>query len=352
MILLLFSILALAWANSPWSASYEATLHFTFAGLTLHHWINDGLMSLFFLLVGLEIRHELHNGELSTPRKAMLPIFAALGGMVVPAFFYWILNRQAPASQGWGIPMATDIAFAIAVLSALGNRVPKSLKVFLTALAIVDDIGAIAVIAIFYTSEIFAAYLGYGALVAAGIFGSALAKAKSYLLYTALGIALWFCFLRSGIHPTLAGVIFAMLIPADLGEFFEQKLKRAVDLIVLPLFALANAGVAFSTSGITSSISLGVIAGLVLGKPIGITAFSWISVKSGTATLPVELKWSKIFGAACLGGIGFTVSLFIAQLAFTDASLVNDARLGIIVASVVSVIAGTLILQTKNFGST
>jgi NhaA family Na+:H+ antiporter len=406
--LLLCAALALGWANSPWGESYfhlwETRIGIRVAGraldLSLHHWINDGLMAVFFFVVGLEIKREMLVGELSSARQAALPIAGALGGMLVPALIYAAINAGGPGSPGWGIPMATDIAFALGVLALLGPRVPVVLKVFLTALAIADDIGAVLVIALFYTSD-----LAWSALLAgAGIVGVLIALnvlgVRRPAAYLVLGALLWLAFLQSGVHATVAGVVLAMTIPSRtrvheeeflavargaIDEFeaacqpgetvltngaqqeavealehvsegvqsplltMEHKLHTAVAFFVMPLFALANAGVAVGglLDALSLSVTLGVVLGLVLGKPLGITLFTWLAVRLGLATLPAQTSWRALHGVSWLGGIGFTMSLFIAGLAFSDASLLDSAKLGILAASLVAGVVGWTMLKSS-----
>jgi NhaA family Na+:H+ antiporter len=404
------TIAALVWANSPWAASYfhlwHTDLTFGFAGRhlsePLHFWINDGLMALFFLLVGLEIKREILVGELASFQKAALPIAAALGGMIVPAGLYFFLNRGGAGVSGWGIPMATDIAFALGVLALLGDRVPASLKVFLAALAIADDIGAVLVIAFFYTAQISWISLGAGGLFLAALIAANRAGVRHPLVYAVLGVGLWLAFLQSGIHATVAGVLLAMTIPAReridhraflarsekiLGEFrsaetagetvehsatksaalhmlardceraespmlrFEHALAPWIKHVVMPVFALANAGVvlgAGAASKLLESVSLGVICGLVLGKPIGIGAFAWLAARTRVAAMPEGVSWRQVVGVGMLGGIGFTMSLFVANLAFGETPVLETAKVGILAASVASGIAGVIVLWRKN----
>lgn len=309
MILFLATFIALVCANSPLANSYSDLWHFSVAGMSLQHWVNDGLMGVFFFVVGLELKKEILEGELSTPKKAMLPIAGALGGMIVPAIFYAILNWGEPSLHGWGVPMATDIAFAIGVLSFVGKMIPSSLKVFLTALAIVDDLGAVLVIALFYSSS-------------------------------------------SAFHPAILGVIIAALVPLKFGKKLEHQLQPWVNHLIMPIFALANAGVAFEKFAISSPVSLGIIAGLVLGKQSGITLFSWLSVKLNWAHLPRQVTWLQIYGAAWLGGIGFTMSLFIANLAFTNQADLDQAKLGILLASLVAAVGGLFVLRSSKRSDT
>ena len=308
------TVVALAWANSPWSGSYFHLWHtdptFGFAGRLLskplHFWINDGLMALFFLLVGLEIKRETLVGELASFRKAALPIAAALGGMIVPAALYFLFNRGGPGAAGWGIPMATDIAFALGVLALLGDRAPTSLKVFLAALAIADDIGAVLVIALFYTAQISWISIGVGGLVFVALIIANRTGLRHPLIYIVLGIGLWLAFLQSGIHATVAGVLLAIAIPArpsvnaeSLMLRFEHALMPWNKYVIMPVFALANAGVilgAGAARSLADPISLGVICGLVLGKPIGIVLFSWLATRSRIAAMLDGISWRQIAG--------------------------------------------------------
>lgn len=367
--LLLFScaVVALIWANSPFADAYDALLHtYITVGVgewELHesvlHWVNDGLMAVFFLLVGLEIKRELLTGELASPRRAALPIVAAIGGMVVPAGFYYALNASGVGASGWGIPMATDIAFALAVVMALGRRVPLALKVFLTAIAIVDDLGAVLVIALFYTSDVSPQALMVAGSALFALFVVNRAGFRSFLPYGLLGLVLWVAVLKSGVHATVAGVLLAFTIPArpDLVpdgidsplERVEHALAPWVNYLIMPIFALANAGVTFAGGGGAggSAITLGIVLGLVLGKPIGITLFSWLAVRLKIADLPGNASWLQVLGIGALCGIGFTMSLFIAGLAFDDAELLNSAKIGILGASVVATVLGTAVLLVR-----
>lgn len=403
-LLIVCTLAALIWANSPWAATYFSLWHtkliLGFAGRQLsedlHFWINDGLMAIFFLVVGLEIKREMLVGELSSTRKAALPIVAALGGMIVPAVIYFLFNRTGPGVTGWGISMATDIAFALGVLALLGDRVPNSLKVFLAALAIADDIGAVLVIAFFYTAQISWISLAVAGVFLVGLIVMNCIGARHPLFYIVLGLGLWLAFLQSGIHATVAGVLLALTIPARrridddglflersenlLEEFrhadaagdaihagatrsaalsllaeechlaespmlrFEHALAPWIKHAVMPIFALANAGVVFGQGSLVSPISLGLIGGLVFGKPIGIVGFSWLANRFRLAALPESVGWRQIMGVGMLGGIGFTMSLFIANLAFGAGSALETAKVGILVASVASGVAGALIL--------
>jgi NhaA family Na+:H+ antiporter len=406
-ILLLCTVAALVWANSPWASSYtdlwQTRLSIGLGSFVLAKplllWINDGLMAIFFFVVGLEIKREILIGELSSVKQAALPIAAAFGGMIVPAAIYFTLNIGTAAEAGWGIPMATDIAFALGILALLGDRVPLALKVFLTALAIVDDIGAVLVIALFYTAEISWMSLATGGVILILLMAANLLRIRHWLVYAVLGAALWLAFLKSGVHATVAGVLVAMTIPArariDAGEFlynsraaleeFEragasgddvltsddqqaavqaledgceavatplQRLEHAlhpwVTFAIMPVFALANAGVTIGgdfSAALTSSLSLGVIAGLVAGKQVGVTLFTWLAVRSGLATMPESMTWRQVYGVSWLAGIGFTMSLFIASLAFGDSPFLSTAKVGILTASLIAGIVGWIILR-------
>ena len=362
-------VVALAWANSPWSDSYFHLWHtdptFGFAGALLskplHFWINDGLMVLFFLLVGLEIKRETLVGELASFQKAALPIAAALGGMIVPAGLYALFNQGGPGAAGWGIPMATDIAFALGVLALLGDRAPVSLKVFLAALAIADDIGAVLVIAFFYTAQISWVSLGVGGLFFVALIAANRAGARHPLIYAVLGLGLWLAFLQSGIHATVAGVLLATTIPARdrVGSSafpaggqspmlrFEHALMPWNKYVIMPVFALANAGVVLGAGAARSlmdPISVGVICGLVLGKPIGIVLFSWLAMQCRVAAMLDGISWRQILGVGMLGGIGFTMSLFIANLAFGEDPALETAKVGILAASLMSALVGAVVL--------
>ncbi|MEZ4700989.1 MAG: Na+/H+ antiporter NhaA [Rhodothermales bacterium] len=403
-LLLLCSAVALIWANSPASSSYFALWEtYMTVGVGAFQinkpvllWVNDGLMAIFFFLVGLEIKRELLDGELASPRQAALPMAAALGGMLVPAGIYALLNAGTPYIAGWGVPMATDIAFALGVLALLGKKAPLSLKIFLSALAIVDDLGAVLVIALFYTEQISMTYLAIGGtLLAVSLMANRFGIRRT-AVYVVLGLGVWVMFLKSGVHATVAGVLLALTIPVhtrvDVPLFLEkgklmmdhirggshqangrpsgdqraaihglevlckvsesplQRMEHAlhgwVAFGIMPIFALANAGVALGGSGLgpigDNTILIGVALGLMLGKPIGVFAFTWLSVRAGVAVLPSGLTWHHIFGAACLAGIGFTMALFIANLAFSDATMLNSAKIGILGASLLSGVVGWL----------
>jgi Na+:H+ antiporter, NhaA family len=405
-LLLATAVVALVWANSPWAWAYQdlwatritvGTDAFNISK-PLQLWVNDGLMAIFFFVVGMEIKRELLVGELASVRRAALPAAAALGGAVVPALIYAALNAGGPGSPGWGIPMATDIAFALGVLALLGNRVPAALKVLLAALAIVDDLMAVLVIAIFYTAEIAANALAAAAVIFVLLVLANRLGVRAPLPYALLGIALWVAVLKSGVHATIAGVLLATTIPAwtridqpqfvararELVDLFargaargnalpsddqqaalaeledasravqsplqrlESALHPAVAFVIMPVFALANAGVSLTGDlGATlgSPVTLGIVLGLVVGKQVGITLAAWLATRAGLASLPEGVGWLHIYGMAWLGGIGFTMSLFIASLAFADEALLTSAKIGILLASSVAGVVGFVILS-------
>jgi NhaA family Na+:H+ antiporter len=354
LILVFATIVSLTLANSPFKSAYAGIWEMNISGHSLVHWINDGLMAIFFLMIGLELEREIYKGELANIKNAIFPIFAAIGGMIVPAGIYTFLNFGTEMQSGAGIPTATDIAFAIGILSLLGNKVPLSLKVFLTALAIIDDLGAILVIAVFYTSTI--AFSNLFIALGIGAFLFILNRLKIYNLipYLIGGIAMWYFMSHSGVHATITGVILAFLIPFGNGGkkspsyVLQHLLHRPVSFLILPLFALANTSITIGSdwqTGLTENYSIGILLGLVLGKPIGIWLFSLLGVGLGFCALPGELKWKNILGAGFLGGIGFTMSIFITLLAFDQAEIVNNAKITILIASLVAGITGYLILK-------
>ncbi len=403
-LLMICAVIALVIANTPLHDGYEHFLHeelaFRFGerefSLSIHHWINEALMALFFFVMGLELKRELLVGELATPSQALLPIFAATGGMLLPALGYFLFNPSGPEANGWGIPMATDIAFAIGALSLLGPRVPKSLVTFLIALAIVDDLGAVAVIALFYTSDIDLMALVYAVLLSLLLVAFNLAGVRRPLPYAGVGILLWTAMLASGIHATIAGIIVAFVIPirpkfhpatfiervkdsthemqksvamdpdiihntrlrslveslgngTRLAQAPAQRLEHALHLpvayLIIPIFALANAGIPidFGEFGavLSDQITLGVVCGLLLGKPLGIAGFTWVALKLGLAKLPTGLKMRHIFGVGLIGGIGFTMSIFIADLGFAgNPEQLLAAKTGILLASLLAGVGG------------
>lgn len=354
LILIIATALSLILANSQWQGAYTEFWATDWGGHTITQWINDGLMAIFFLLIGLELEREIYEGELSDIRNASLPIFAALGGMLMPAGIFMLLNYGLPTQAGTGIPMATDIAFAIGILSLLGNKVPASLKVFLIALAVIDDLGAIVVIAIFYSASISLSNL----LIALGIYAVLILlnrlKVYSLIPYIIGGILMWYFMLNSGVHATITGVLLAFAIP--FGKSIDKSpsykiqhfLHKPVAFFILPLFAVANTGIVIKSGwqdGLLEMGSFGIIAGLVIGKPLGISLFSYLAVKFKLAKLPVELKWGNIIGVGFLGGIGFTMSIFITLLAYTDMDMANNAKISILIGSVVAAIIGLVWLK-------
>ena len=354
LILIFATALSLILANSQWQGSYTEFWATDWGGHTITQWINDGLMAIFFLLIGLELEREIYEGELSDIRNASLPIFAALGGMLMPAGIFMLLNYGLPTQAGTGIPMATDIAFAIGILSLLGNKVPASLKVFLIALAVIDDLGAIVVIAIFYSTSISLSNL----LIALGIYAVLILlnrlKVYSLIPYIIGGILMWYFMLNSGVHATITGVLLAFAIP--FGKSIDKSpsykiqhfLHKPVAFFILPLFAVANTGIVIKSGwqdGLLEMGSLGIIAGLVIGKPLGISLFSYLAVKFKLSKLPTELKWGNIIGVGFLGGIGFTMSIFITLLAYTDMDMANNAKISILVGSVIAAIIGLVWLK-------
>jgi NhaA family Na+:H+ antiporter len=406
-VLLAMAALALVWANSPWADSYFQLweTHLVVGGgpieldYSLHYWINDGLMAVFFFMVGLEIKRETKVGELASPKQAALPIAAAIGGMVVPAGIYVLFNAGTPELRGWGVPMATDIAFALGVLAILGDRVPSGLKIFLAALAIVDDLGAVMVIALFYSAGIDWTMLAYAGIVLIILIGANLGGVRRSAVYAILGVVLWYFFLKSGVHATIAGVLLATTIPAktriNVPEFvasaraylaqFEddglrpdpahpltatqesalERLEEAAEEVqspllsiehaivpwvaygIMPLFALANAGVALEPEviqGLGSPVVLGIALGLLIGKPVGVGLFAWLAVKFRLAGLPAGVRNVHLVGVGLLAGIGFTMSLFIANLAFAGATL-ELSKVGVLAASTVAGVVGFLLLR-------
>jgi len=357
-LLICCTIVSLLLANSPVAAPYLHFWHLPLAGLSVELWINDALMAIFFLLIGLELQREIQSGELSTIRSALLPMVAAVGGIAVPALIHFALNGGTPSQAGMGIPMATDIAFALAVLMLLGSAVPTSLKVFLTALAVMDDLGAIIVIAVFYTSTLAPWYLLGALLVFAALFGmNRVLRVRALSPYLVGGAVMWFLMLKSGVHATIAGVLLAFAIPYSTRDQDEQSpahrlehfLHTPVAFIILPIFALANTGIVIGAGAmqeLASHNSLGILAGLVLGKPLGIALACLLAVAVGLCTLPADLKWRHVIGAGLLGGIGFTMSIFITNLAFaTNPALINASKMAILLASLAAGVAGFVWLK-------
>ena len=361
-ILILCVAISLLIANSSLGESFQNLLDKNI-GTELFHlnyplsiWINDGLMAIFFLLVGLEIKREIVEGELSNFKSASLPIIAAIGGMIVPAIIYFLFNHGTEYAKGWGIPMATDIAFSLAIISMLGRKVPLSLKIFLAALAIVDDLGAILVIAVFYTDQIHWDYLALSALMLTILVALNFFNFKKHIFYIIPGLFLWYFMHHSGIHATIAGVLLAFTIPTNIStteisplEKLEQKLHLPVNFLIMPIFALANTNITFQSGmvdGLFTNFGYGIILGLFLGKLLGITFFSWIFIKLKISSLPDQSSWTQVMGAALLAGIGFTMSIFIALLSFKGHPEIQDeAKFAVLVASLISGFAGYSLLR-------
>ena len=354
LILVFATIISLCIANSSWQAEYIGFFQQHLGSHTVVEWINDALMTIFFLMIGLELEREIYDGELSNFKSAALPVFGAFGGMLIPAGLFLLFNYATPTQSGAGIPMATDIAFAIGILSLLGNRVPTSLKVFLTALAVIDDLGAIIVIAVFYTKTI--AFINL--LIALGIWTVLLIlnrmKVSNLIPYLIGGILMWYFMLHSGIHATITGVLLAFAIPFGNGDenstsyILQRFLHKPVAFLILPLFALANTCIPFGSDAgniLGHNNSLGIIIGLVIGKPLGIWLFSFIAAGLGLCALPNDLKWKHIIGAGFLGGIGFTMSIFITLLAFDNDATIVDSKIAILLASLVAGSIGFITLK-------
>ncbi len=392
-VLLIATISALVLANTGWGNDIADFWHrdlllIEFGDFHLEesllHWVNDGLMAIFFFVVGLEIKRELVDGELADPRRAAIPAIAALGGMIVPAGLYVLFNLGGDGVDGWGIPMATDIAFAVGVMALLGSRVPSPLKVFLLTLAIVDDIGAILVIAIFYSDGISFGWLGFGAALIALIVVMRLARIWYMPVYVVVGVVVWIAFLESGVHATIAGVILGLVTPAKplrptattlevepesswgtvrsmifdaretlpVAERLQHSIHPWSAFLILPLFAFANAGIKLSSDSlsdaVTSPIALGVVVGLVIGKPLGILAAAWAAKRLNIGDLPDGVSWSHVLGAGALAGIGFTVSLFVAGLAFDEPAITDEAKIGILAASAIAAVVGAVLLSRSS----
>jgi NhaA family Na+:H+ antiporter len=357
-ILVIAAAFAMIIANSPLNEFYQAGLHTYFLGMSISHWINDGLMAVFFLLIGLEVKRELLEGALKSRETAIFPAIAAVGGMLAPALVYVLFNSGDPeAMQGWAIPAATDIAFALGIMALLGKRVPVSLKVFLLALAIIDDLGVVVIIALFYTGDLSTTALAVGFAMTAVLVLLNHFKVDKLSWYLVIGFILWFAVLKSGVHATLAGVVLGFAIPLRNSKggssplkHLEHALHPYVAFLILPIFAFANAGISLqgvSISGLTSMLPLGIAFGLLVGKPLGIFSFSWVAVKLGIAKLPAGVNFKHIFAVSVLCGIGFTMSIFISSLAFSDVSADFDtyARLGILIGSTLSAVIGYTLLN-------
>jgi Na+:H+ antiporter, NhaA family len=402
-VLVAATVAAIAWANSPWRSGYADLWHTVAAirvgdhalTLDLRGWVNDGLMTVFFLVVGLEIKRELVDGELRGRARAALPMVSAIGGMVVPAAIFLAFNLGGLGGHGWGVPMATDIAMAVGVLTLSGATANRPLAVYLLALAIVDDIGAILVIAIFYSSGVAFGWLAGAAGLVLALLAAKARRASSVLLYVPIGVALWFALHEAHVHPTIAGVVCGLLAPTQpflqremvdadevaisglderlrdvstvaaardtvqiarrsvsVVEWLEHVLHPWVTFAIVPLFALANAGVVLSgdavRGGVHSPVTAGIVAGLVVGKPVGIVLFAWLAVRSGVARLPTGVGWAQVAAIGAVAGIGFTVALFVTELAFTDATIVAEAKLGILVASALSALIGFVALRATS----
>jgi len=355
LLLIFCTILSLLISNSSLQTGYVHFWHVEIAGSSLEHWINDGLMTIFFLLIGLELEREFYFGELSNIKNASFSIFAAIGGMIIPATIFILLNFGTANQSGAGIPMATDIAFALGILSLLGKRVSPTLKVFLTALAVIDDLGAILIIAIFYTSDLSLVNL----FIALGIYALLwilnILKVYNLVPYLIGGAVMWYFMLHSGIHATITGVLVAFTIPFSKGDekspsyMLQHFLHKPVAFLILPIFALANTSIILNsgwTAGLSQTTSIGIIAGLVIGKPLGILLFSFAGVSLGLCVLPGDLKWKHIVAVGFLAGIGFTMSIFIALLAFDDPTLIDDSKIAILLASLIASIIGFTSLST------
>ncbi len=354
LVLIAFTLISLLIANSGFGNSYIHLWETQFAGHSIEHWINDGLMTIFFLLIGLELEREIYKGELSHIKDALLPIFGALGGMLVPALIFLLFNFGTNTQSGAGIPMATDIAFALGILSLLGNRVPTSLKIFLTALAVIDDLGAIIIIAVFYTKTLLWANL----LIALGIFAFLLIlnrlKVHSLIPYLIGGVVMWYFMLHSGVHATITGVLLAFAIPFGDGEekspsyILQHFLHKPVAFIIMPIFALANTAIIIGSDFntiVSQNYSIGIALGLIIGKPLGIITTLFIAIKLKLCQLPNELNWKSILGVGFLAGIGFTMSIFITLLAFEDETIINNSKFIILLSSLIAGAIGFIALK-------
>jgi len=362
-LLVLFAVISLIAANSPLNETYQRFIHYSTKNnfhlpSTNLDWMNEGFMTLFFLLIGIEIKRELYEGELKTRKNAMLPLIGALGGMIIPAVIYCIVNFNSPATlSGAGIPMATDIAFAIAILGLLGNRIPTELKIFLTALAIIDDLGAIVIIAIFYGHGLHFTWLMSSLAICILMFLLNKKTTTPLLVYVLIGFALWYCILQSGIHASISGVLFAFLLPnnnlekINISNKIEHLLNKPVAFIVLPLFAATNTALSLNNASLdfSSPISLGVFGGLLIGKPLGIFGFSYLSSKLNIASISPNISLKNLLGASFLGGIGFTMSIFITNLAFSNIDYANIGKISILFASSIAAIIGYFICKRRSF---
>jgi Na+:H+ antiporter, NhaA family len=364
LLLVICTIISLIIANSAIGEGYMHFMHqkvdLSFANVSLNysveHWVNDGLMAIFFLMVGLEVEREIYVGELADFKKAILPLAAAVGGICIPALIHFILNKGTATQSGFAIPMATDIAFALGILALAGNKVPTSVKVFLTALAIIDDIGAILVIAFFYTKTVLFTYLLVAGGILLGLFVLNRLRIKNLFFYIIPGIVMWYCFLKSGIHATIAGVLLAFVIPfhnddeENVSYHLQHFLHKPVAFIIVPIFALVNTAILIPSNiaaSLATSNSLGIILGLGVGKLVGIFTIPFVLVKTGIAKLQQGVTWKNLVGIGLLGGIGFTMSMFISNLAFEDADIVSTSKLSILIASTVAAAAGLIVFLTN-----
>jgi Na+:H+ antiporter, NhaA family len=364
LILIICTIISLIVSNSSAGDSYIHFFHqkidASFWNISLNYsieqWVNDGLMAIFFLLVGLEVERELYVGELADFKKAILPVAAAIGGICVPSLIHYLFNHDTATQRGFAIPMATDIAFALGVLSLAAKRVPVSVKVFLTALAIIDDIGAIFVIALFYTKTIYFGYLMIAAMILVFLIVLNRLKSTNLILYILSGILMWYFVLKSGVHATISGVLLAFAIPfhkldeQNLSYRLQHYLHKPVAFIIVPLFALSNTAIVIPANffqSLASANSLGIITGLVVGKTIGIFCVPWLLVRTGVANLQPGLTWKNILGTGLLGGIGFTMSMFITNLAFTDPDIISSSKLSILAGSTIAAVCGLLVFRTN-----
>ena len=355
LVLILCTLISLLLANSAFGESYHHFWLTEFAGQSIEYWINDGLMTIFFLLIGLELEREIYQGELSNVKDALLPIFAAIGGMFIPAAIFMFFNFGLETQSGAGIPMATDIAFALGILSLLGNKVPTSLKIFLTALAVIDDLGAILIIAVFYTKNLLWTnlFIALGMFVFLYVLGKYF-KVKNLFPYLIGGVIMWYFMLNSGVHATITGVLLAFAIPFGNGGekstsyILQHFLHKPVAFIILPVFALANTAIVMSgniSEILTENYSLGIALGLIIGKPLGIFLITFIAVKVGLCKLPSDLNWKSVLGVGFLGGIGFTMSIFITLLAFDNETVINNAKLIILLSSLMAGVLGFVFLK-------
>jgi len=357
-LLILFTLISLILANSAYNSNYQALIHCSTNNnfhlpTTLLDWINEGFMTLFFVLIGIEIKREIYEGELKNRKNAMLPLLGAIGGMIVPAVIYIIFNLNSPAINGAGIPMATDIAFAIAVLGLLGNRIPLALKIFLTALAIIDDLGAIIIIAIFYGHGLQLKWLLMSFGICLLMFFLNKNEKTSIWIYILLGLLLWYCVLQSGIHASISGVLFAFLLPRGnpkqlkISQQIELSLNKPVAFLILPLFAATNTALSLNSNSLNfnNPISLGIMGGLLIGKPLGIFGFSYLGSKLNLSSISSKISTKQLFGASVLGGIGFTMSIFITNLAFSEDNNLNIGKVSILIASSIAAIVGYFICK-------